>query len=72
MLDNTSLSYLPLQALPVRAQASSLVALPVDDLSRDVEVTISIRERAVLSPSAQAFVAVLREVAEDKTQGKAG
>lgn len=64
LLDGLSLSYLPLQSLPARAaRHSTLVALPAEGLSRDVEVTISIRERAVLAPAAQAFVGILRDVA---------
>ncbi|HRX89744.1 MAG TPA: LysR family transcriptional regulator [Steroidobacteraceae bacterium] len=65
LLDGQSLSYLPLQSLPVRTRTSTLVALAADELSRDVEVTISRRERAVLSPSAHAFMGVIREIAAD-------
>ena len=65
LLDNFSLSYLPLQSLPVRQRTSTLVALPAEGLARDLEVTISTRERAVLSPASHALIAVLREVAAD-------
>lgn len=65
LLDNFSLSYLPLQSLPVRQRTSTLVALPAEGLARDLEVTISIRERAVTSPASHALIAVLREVAAD-------
>ena len=65
LLDNFSLSYLPLQSLPVRHRTSTLVALPAEGLARDLEVTISIRERAVISPASHALIAVLREVASE-------
>ena len=65
LLDNVSLSYLPLQSLPVRQRTSTLVALPAEGLARDLEVTISIRERAVISPASHALIAVLREVASE-------
>jgi DNA-binding transcriptional LysR family regulator len=73
LLDGASLSFLPLQSQPSRiARNAALVALPVEGLSRDVEVTISTRERAVLAPAAQAFVAVLREVASGAAAGGDG
>lgn len=64
LLDAYSLSYLPLQSLPSSTRTSTLVPLAVDGLSRDVEVTISTRERAVLSPAAHAFIGILCEVAQ--------
>lgn len=65
LLDNQSLSFLPLQSLPVRNRPSALVSLGVAGLSREVDVTIAFRERAVLSPAAHALIAALREVAKD-------
>jgi DNA-binding transcriptional LysR family regulator len=65
LLDNQSLSFLPLQSLPVRQRSSTLVALNAPGLSREVEVTISVRQRAVISPAAHALIAALREIAQD-------
>jgi len=73
LLDATSLSFLPLQSQPLRAaRSAALVALSVDGLSRDVEVTISTRERGVLAPAAQAFVGVLHEVAVGAGEASSG
>lgn len=66
LLDNASLSFLPMQSLPQRLRTATLVALPVAGLSREVDVTISYRERAVLSPAAHALIGALREVAGAK------
>ncbi len=66
LLDNVSLSFLPLQSLPLRQRATTLVALPVEGLSREVEVTITFRERAVLSPAVHALIAALREAVGGK------
>ena len=65
LLDNQSLSFLPLQSLPLRQRASTLVPLDVPGLSREVDVTIAVRQRAVISPAAHALIAALREVAHD-------
>ena len=65
LLDNQSLSFLPLQSLPVRQRSSTLVALDAPGLSREVDVTISVRQRAVISPAAHALIAALRDIAHD-------
>jgi DNA-binding transcriptional LysR family regulator len=65
LLDNQSLSFLPQQSLPVRQRATSLIALEVPGLSREIDVTIAVRQRAVISPAAHALIAALREVAHD-------
>ena len=64
LLDNVSLSFLPVQSLPLRNRSSTLVALPVAGLSREIEVTITFRERAVIPPAVHALIAALREVAQ--------
>ena len=65
LLDNQSLSFLPLQSLPVRNRASTLVPIAVAGLSLEVDVTIAYRERAVLPPAAHALMAALRAVARE-------
>ena len=67
LLDNQSLSFLPLQSLAVRRQTRTLVPLGVAGLSREVDVTIAFRERAVLSSASHALIAALREVASGST-----
>jgi len=62
LFDSHFLSYLPLQGLPTAARASTLVALPCPGLTRRIEVTVTYRERAVLSPAAQAILSAMREV----------
>jgi DNA-binding transcriptional LysR family regulator len=64
LLDNLSLSFLPMQSLPLKNRSSTLVALPVAGLSREIEVTITFRERAVIPPAVHALIAALREVAQ--------
>jgi DNA-binding transcriptional LysR family regulator len=64
LLDNLSLSFLPMQSLPLKTRSSTLVALPVAGLSREIEVTITFRERAVIPPAVHALIAALREVAQ--------
>lgn len=59
------LSYLPLQSLPAGGRTMQLAALPCEALARQIDVTVTYRERAVLSPSAQAMLACLREVIRD-------
>jgi DNA-binding transcriptional LysR family regulator len=65
LLDNLSLSFLPLQSLPLRHRSGLILPLPVDGLSREVDVTVTFRERAVLSPAAHALIGALRDVATD-------
>ncbi len=72
LLDNLSLSYLPLQSVPAQHRTSTLVALPADGLSRELEVTISFRERAVLAPASHALIAALRVVATEAEARVAG
>jgi DNA-binding transcriptional LysR family regulator len=69
LLDNVSLSFLPVQSLPLRNRSSTLVALPVAGLSREVEVTITFRERAVIPPAVHALIGALREVASGDGRG---
>ena len=68
LLDNVSLSFLPVQSLPLRNRSSTLVALPVSGLSREIEVTITFRERAVIPPAVHALIAALREVAQGEAR----
>jgi DNA-binding transcriptional LysR family regulator len=63
LLDNQSLSFLPMQSLPSRIRAQTLVALPVAGLSREVEVTITFRQRAVIPPAVHALIGALRDTA---------
>lgn len=72
LLDQQSLSFLPLQSLPTRSRTTSLVAINVDGLARDVDVTITYRERAVLAPAAQVLIGALREVVEQQDSALAG
>lgn len=64
LLDNQFLSYLSHKLLPQKPQP--LVALPLARLSREIDVTVSYRERAVLSPSAHALIGALRSLATDE------
>lgn len=66
LLDNQSLSFLPVQSLPLRSRAPTLASVPVAGLSREVEVTLTFRERAVIPPAVHALIAALREVATGK------
>jgi DNA-binding transcriptional LysR family regulator len=68
LLDNLSLSFLPMQSLPLKTRSSTLVALPVAGLSREIEVTITFRERAVIPPAVHALIAALREVAQGEAR----
>lgn len=65
LLDQKSLSYLPMQSAPTRSQTTSLVAIDATALARDVDVTVTYRERAVLSPAAQVLIAKITEVARE-------
>lgn len=56
------LSYLPLQSLPAGAPNQDLKALRCDALTRSIDVTVTYRERAVMSPAAQAILNSFREV----------
>lgn len=56
------LSYLPLQSLPGDTRRTGLKALPCDTLNRRIDVSVTYRERAVLSPAAQVTLGSLREV----------
>ncbi len=63
LLDNQSLSYLPLQSLAARPRSVPLERLPVPALERDVEITMTVRERAAISPATHALIAALQSVA---------
>lgn len=65
LLESNFLSYLPLQSLPAHARTRYVVALACDALTRRIEVTVTYRERAVLSPAAHAILAAMREVIGD-------
>ena len=56
------LSYLPLQSLPGDVRTKDLKALPCEALTRKIDVSVTYRERAVLSPAAQVTLSSLREV----------
>jgi len=62
LFESNFLSYLPLQSLPTPVRSMNLVALPCEALTRRIEVTVTYRERAVLSPAAHAILAAIREV----------
>ncbi|HVN45557.1 MAG TPA: LysR family transcriptional regulator [Steroidobacteraceae bacterium] len=62
LLSGNFLSYLPMQILPPQTPAPHLLALPCEALTRRIEVSVTYRERAVLSPAAQAILACVREV----------
>lgn len=62
LLDQKSLSYLPMQVMPTRSQTTSLVAIDAPHLTREVEVTVTYRERARLTPAMQVLISALGEV----------
>jgi DNA-binding transcriptional LysR family regulator len=66
LLDNFSLSYLPLQSLAARPRSAPLVPLRVPALEREVEITVTVRERAAISPATHALIAALQAVASGK------
>ncbi|MCC5868013.1 MAG: LysR family transcriptional regulator [Gammaproteobacteria bacterium] len=61
--ENQFLSFLPMQLLSRPREPERLRAVEVEGLSREVDVTVTYRERAILSPAAHALLATLREVA---------
>lgn len=65
LLNSHYLSYLPLESLPTQVRNVQLIALPCDALTRRIEVTVTYRERTVLSPSAHAILSTLRDVIND-------
>lgn len=65
LLDNQFLSYLSHKLLPLKPQP--LVALPLPQLTREIDVTVTYRERAVLSPSSHALIGALRSMAADES-----
>jgi DNA-binding transcriptional LysR family regulator len=68
LLTSQFLSYLPLQILPAQSRPMDLVPLNCEALTRRVEVTVTYRERAVLSPAAQAVLASIREVLHESAE----
>ena len=65
LLDNQFLSYLPNQLLQ---RPATLVSLSLSQLTRDIDVSVTYRERAVLSPSAHALIGALRTLGEEEKQ----
>lgn len=63
--DGNFLSYLSMQSVPkAQARSPAIVALPCESLRRRIEVTVTYRERAVLSPASHAILSAVREVIE--------
>lgn len=62
LLDNDFLSYLSHQLLPAPHKLT-LVPLPLQQLSREIDITVTYRERAVLPPASQALIGAFRSLA---------
>lgn len=56
------LSYLPTQSLPAGGPNQSLKALNCPSLTRRIEVSVTYRERSMLSPASQATLNAIRDV----------
>lgn len=59
------LSYLPLQSLPHDGPNPDLQAVRCPSLTRRIDVSVTYRERAMMSPAAQATLSTFREVIEE-------
>lgn len=66
------LSYLPLQSLPTDGPNQDLKALRCTALTRRIDVSVTYRERAMMSPAAQATLSSFREVIEEVRAANAG
>tara|TARA_R110002110_G_scaffold205066_1_gene416724 strand:- start:124544 stop:125446 length:903 start_codon:yes stop_codon:yes gene_type:complete len=61
LLSEDLVSYLPRQLLKEEIRGGQIVVLEGDGIKHDIEVTLTYRERAVITPACREFINLLRE-----------